>query len=239
MNPFAALISEITAAEGIARTALDIVTTLDAQPMDHSPNIRAVYARVRQLAHLATDAADHLIAAEDVFEAAFPWFPAPNGDGFTTVPTEQQAREESVRRHDLVAERLSLGAVDAVAAAELYVADRRFHGHVPEHRPPALSSTQSTTLRAIARGEVTIRDGRPSQRHDDIRVSISTVRSLESRGLAAREPCQPWLHDERVQLTADGRRGLAAAFGRPRPSAPTTVRPPSSPVTSAVRSKAR
>ncbi|MGY5133350.1 hypothetical protein ACWGJW_13250 [Streptomyces nigrescens] len=42
--------------------------TLNAQPMYHSPAIHAVYARVRQLAHLASDAVDHLIDAVDLLD---------------------------------------------------------------------------------------------------------------------------------------------------------------------------
>ncbi|MDK1348495.1 hypothetical protein QNO09_35535 [Streptomyces sp. 378] len=93
------------------------------------------------------------------------------------------------------------------------------------HQPPALSPTQDAALRAVAQGEVTISDDKPYLRRDDLRVSVSTIRSLESRGLVAREPCLLWLQDERVHLTADGCHGLAAAFGRPRAPALTSARP--------------
>ncbi|MEW1725145.1 hypothetical protein [Streptomyces sp. NPDC093109] len=63
---------------------------------------------------------------------------------------------------------------------------------------------------------MTITDDKPLIRRDDTRVSISTIRSLESRGLVTREPCPLWLADERVHLTTDGCRGLAATFGRTR-----------------------
>ncbi|MGW3835101.1 hypothetical protein [Streptomyces microflavus] len=172
------LVTQEEAAQGLARTALGIVTTLNDQRMYESPEIRAVYARVRQLAHL-------------------------------------------------VGERLSLGAVDAVAAAELYVTDRRFRGHVPDHRPPVLSPAQSSTLRAIAHGEVTISRGRPWLSRDGLRVSISTVRALEGGGLVTRTPCPRPLQDERLVLTSAGRSGLAATFARPRPTALTTAAPPS------------
>ncbi|MFJ9979364.1 hypothetical protein [Streptomyces cyaneofuscatus] len=233
------LITQEEAAQDLARTALGIVTTLNDQRMYESPEIRAVYARVRQLAHLADDAVDHFIAAEDILLAAQAGLPVETGDGFMTVPTEQQASREALRYFDLVGERLSLGAVDAVAAAELYVTDRRFRGHVPDHRPPVLSPAQSSTLRAIAHGEVTISSGRPWLSRDGLRVSISTVRALESGGLVTRTPCPRPLQDERLVLTSAGRRGLAATFARPRPTALTTGRPPSRPVTSTVSSKAR
>ncbi|MFF3525354.1 hypothetical protein ACFYX5_01660 [Streptomyces rubiginosohelvolus] len=233
------LVTQEEASQKLARTALGIVTTLNDQRMYDSPEIRAVYARVRQLAHLAGDAVDHFIAAEDILLAAQIGLPVETGDGFMTVPTEQQASREALRYFDLVGERLSLGAVDAVAAAELYVTHRCFRGHVPDHRPPALSPAQSSTLRAIAHGEVTISSGRPWLSRDDLRVSISTVRALEGGGLVARTPCPRPLQDERLVLTSAGRRSLAATFARPRHTALATGRPPRRPVTSTARSKAR
>lgn len=238
-NPVAMLIAQTDAAQSLAHRALSIVTTLNAQSMYHSPDIRAVYARVRQLAHLATDSADHLIAAEDILLSSQAGLPVELGDGFLAVPTETEARQEAGRRFTLVAELLSLGAFDAVATAELYVADRRHRGFLPAHQPPGLSRTQSTTLRVIARGEVTISGDKAHLRRDEISVSISTIRSLESRGLVTREPCPLWLHDERVHLTPDGHRDLAATFGQPRPPALTTARQTSSPVTSAARARTR
>lgn len=226
-NPVDVLITQADAAQDLARTALGIVTTLDAQSMYLSPEIRAVYARVRQLAHLTSDATEHLLAAEDILVATRSGLPVPTGDGFMTVPTQQQAHEEVGRRFDLVAERLSLGAYDAVSAAELYLADRRRRGHVPGHQPPALSRAQRTTLHAIAQGDVTISGGRPSLRRDDLRVSISTIRSLESHRLVTREPCPLPLQDERLALTPGGRRDLAATISSPPArKAPGTIPAP-------------
>ncbi|MEU4486689.1 hypothetical protein AB0H94_17685 [Streptomyces purpurascens] len=76
--------------------------------------------------------------------------------------------------------------------------------------------------------EARFTDAKPFIRSDDRRVSISTIRALESGGLVAREPCPRCLQDERVHLTTDGYQGLTAAFGRPRPPVPTT-RPASRP----------
>ncbi|MFH8410532.1 hypothetical protein ACH4FX_38010 [Streptomyces sp. NPDC018019] len=41
----------------------------------------------------------------------------------------------------------------------------------------------------MARGEVTIVDGKPYLRRNDLRIAGSTLRSLESRSLVAREDC--------------------------------------------------
>ncbi|MFI0037215.1 hypothetical protein ACH4NS_17275 [Streptomyces mutabilis] len=86
---------------------------------------------------------------------------------------------------------------------------------------------------------MTITDDQPYLRRDDLRVSISTIRSLESRGLVTREPCQLWLQDERMRLTADGCHGLAAAFGRPLAPALTVARPTTSLSTKAGRATTR
>ncbi|MFD5478604.1 hypothetical protein [Streptomyces hawaiiensis] len=194
--------------------------------MYYSPAIRTVYARVRQLAHLATDAADHLLDAVDILDGTRTGIPVHEAGPLLTY---QQALGEAGSRLTLVRDLTALGAQDAVTTAELFVTERRRRGVAPLPQPPALSPTQDAALRAVARGEVTITDDKPFIRSEDLRVSISTIRSLESRGLAAREPCQLWLQDERVHLTTDGYRGLAAAFGQPRPPAPTT-RPASRPV---------
>lgn len=47
-TPTILLNTQTECAQHLARSALSIVGTLNAQPMYHSPEIRAVYARVRQ-----------------------------------------------------------------------------------------------------------------------------------------------------------------------------------------------
>ncbi|AJC55088.1 hypothetical protein [Streptomyces sp. 769] len=237
-TPATLLNSQTETAQHLAGSALTIVDTLNAQPMYHSPDIRAVYARVRQLAHLATDAADHLIDAVDILDHTRAGLPVELGDDFLAVLTEQEARREASRRFTLVASLTALGSSDALATAELFVAERRHRGFVPEHQPPALSHTQSTTLRAIARGDVAITHDKPYLRREDLRVSISTIRALESRGLVMREDCPDWFRDERVHLTAAGRRDLAASFGRPRRTGLTTTRP-AAPLPMAAASRSR
>lgn len=222
-DPVAALIPQTEAAEELAHDALGVLTSLNAQSMYHSPDIRTAYARVRQLTHLASDAAEHLGAAEDILLSAQAGLPVETGDGFIATVSEKEARQEAGRRMALVFELTTLGATDAVASAELYVADRAKRGYLPDHQPSALSPTQRDTLLAVARGYVTISDGRANLRND--RVSISTIRSLETRGLIARQECARWLTDERVHLTAAGCTDLAASFARPRTPALATTRP--------------
>ncbi|MFD7013896.1 hypothetical protein [Streptomyces sp. NPDC059928] len=221
----AVLETQTQSAQRLARSALTIVDTLNAQPMYHGPEIRAVYARVRQLAHLATDAADHLIDAYDILDDTRTGLPVELDDGVLAVLPPQQARQEVGRRFTLVASLTALGAADALATAELYVVERRRRGFAPESQPPALSPAQATALRAAARGDVTITSDKPYLQHEDIRVSIGTIRALESRDLVIREDCPLFLRDERVHLTPAGRRGLAASFAQPRTASRVTARP--------------
>ncbi|MGZ2362116.1 hypothetical protein LRE75_36575 [Streptomyces sp. 372A] len=238
-RPTDILNAQATRAQDLANSALDIVTGLNKESMYRSPVIRAVYARIRQLAHLADDAADHLIDAEDVLAHAQAGLPMELGDGFLAVPSEQDARQEIRRRFTLVSDLTALGASDAVATAEQYVAERRHYGYLPAHQPPALSRIQSSTMFAVARGEVTISNGRPRNSRELDNFSISTIRALESRGLITREDCQLWAVDERVHLSPAGRRGLSASFAYPRPAAPTTTRPALRPSGTAIPVRSR
>ncbi|USA00496.1 hypothetical protein NCG97_07060 [Streptomyces lydicamycinicus] len=153
--------------------------------------------------------------------------------------TEQEARRGAGRCFTLVASLTALGSSDALATAELFAVERRLRGFAPKYQPPALSHTQDTTLRAVARGDVAITSGKPYLRREDLRVSISTIRALESRGLVMREDCPDWFRDERVHLTAAGRRDLAASFARPHSTAPTATRPPARPAATAARAAVR
>lgn len=238
-SPTTVLNAQRESAQHLARSALTIVDTLNAQPMYHSPAIHAVYARVRQLAQLAADAADHLIDAVGILDNTRSGLPVELGDDFLTVLTEGEARQEAGRGFTLVASLTALGSEDALATAEVFVVERRHRGFVPEFQPPALSHTQDTVLRAVARGDVAITGDRPYLRRQDIRVSISTIRALEGRGLVMREDCAAWFRDERVRLTSSGRRGLAASFARPRPAAPAAARPPGRPAATAARVASR
>ncbi|MFD4786532.1 hypothetical protein ACFWN1_05515 [Streptomyces sp. NPDC058459] len=224
-RPATVLNTQAASAQHLANSALDIVTTLNTESMYHSPAIRAVYARIRQLVQLATDAAGHLIDAEDIVTHTQEGLPVELDDGFLTVLSEEDVRQETGRRFTLVAELTALGASDAVATAEQYGAERRRHGSTPEHQPPVLSRVQNSTLCAIARGDVTVSDGRPYNRREEAGISASTIRALENRGLITRAECQLWLVDERVHLSPAGRRGLSASFANPRPAALTATRP--------------
>ncbi|RSO07054.1 hypothetical protein DMH18_26240 [Streptomyces sp. WAC 06783] len=206
---------------------------LNAQPMHHSPDIRTVYARVRQLAHLAIDTANYLLDAEDILDDTYAGAPV-KGDG--PLLTCRQALETANSRLVLVRKLTAPGPPDTLTAAELFVTERRRRGDIPPQQPPAFSPAQHAALRAVARGDVTIADGKPYLHRDDVRITLSTLRSLEARGLVTREKCPLWLHDERVHLSPDGRRDLIATFGRPPAPARTTARPAPAPQATPSRS---
>ncbi|MFH8410534.1 hypothetical protein ACH4FX_38025 [Streptomyces sp. NPDC018019] len=127
-SPATALTDQAISPQHLARSALDIVDGLNAQRVYLSPQIRTVYARVRQLAHLATDAGDHLLDAEDILDDTRVGVPA-KGDG--PLLTYRQALEMATSRLTVVQDLTALGAPDALAAAELFVTGRRRRGESP------------------------------------------------------------------------------------------------------------
>lgn len=205
--------------------------------MYHSLVIRNVYARVPQIARLATDAADQLMDAVGILDDARAGIVV-RGEG--PLLTHRQALGEAGSHLTLARDLTALGTQDALTTAEQLIIERRRRGVSPQHPIPALSPAQEAALRAIARGEVTIDrlDNKPYIRPEGIRITISTIRSLASCGLVAREAYPLCLHDERVHLTADGCRSLATIFGRPRTTALTTARR-AAPVANATAGRSR
>ncbi|MFI2236478.1 hypothetical protein [Streptomyces chrestomyceticus] len=226
LSPATALTQQAVSTQHLARSALDIIDALNAQPMHHSPETRTVYARVQGLAHLAIDTANYLLDAEDILDDTYAGVPV-KGDG--PLLTYRQALQTANSRLTLVRELTALGPQDTLTAAELFVTERRRRGEIPPQQSPGFSPAQHAALRAVARGEVTIADGKPYLRHDDWSITLPTLRSLEARGLLVREKCPLWLHDERVHLSADGRRDLTATFGRPPAPTRTAARPAPAP----------
>ncbi|MEU4173774.1 hypothetical protein [Streptomyces sp. NPDC026589] len=148
-SPATALTHQTALTQHLADSALHIVDILNVQSMYHSPAIRTVYARVRQLAHLATDAADHLLDAVDILDETRAGIPV-QGEG--PLLTYEQALGEAGSRLVLVRDLTALGAPDALTTADLFVTERRRRGVHPLHQPPALSPAQDAALRAVAQG---------------------------------------------------------------------------------------
>ncbi|MFE6457803.1 hypothetical protein ACFVP0_10120 [Streptomyces cinereoruber] len=216
-SPATTLAEQAETAQRMASTALDIVDTLASDQWNCS---RVLRARVRQLAHLLLESADHLCDTVDLLDDTRAGIPV-QGEG--PVLSLQQARRSASIRLPRIQDLTLPGAEDTFAIAEQVAAEHR--RRLPEHRPPVLSPTQDAAFRAVARGEVKLLGNKPQRYYADTYFTISTVRALEARGLVAREKHPRWFSDERVHLTADGCRALVAAFGRPRPPALTTTRP--------------
>ncbi|QNE74563.1 hypothetical protein F0344_08010 [Streptomyces finlayi] len=91
-----------------------------------------------------------------------------------------------------------------------------------------MSATQYTALQAAARGHVRVTEmlGKQYVHNRDGGMTISTIRSLEAKGLLQREPLPASFagsdHRARLHLTSHGVTALARAYGRPHPAAPDT-----------------
>ncbi|WP_129287491.1 hypothetical protein [Streptomyces sp. GZWMJZ-114] len=233
----AAFAEEAKTAGLLALSATRVIRMLEEEHPPNTPPIRAVRARAVQLREMALNCNRHLESASKLLAAAIPDNPLRGGEN---VKPLQEDEEIARVRLDLARNLTALGPSDAVAAAEIYVAERRRQGIFPLHRPPALSPSQDAALRAVARGQVATHKGYTGH-GDEIpesaiglngaHVTIATIRSLESRSLVTREPSPFLYHSTHVFLTPDGRRGLASSFGLSRPPT-TTARPSTRPTAS-------
>ncbi|MFD5111669.1 hypothetical protein ACFWNG_05030 [Streptomyces sp. NPDC058391] len=235
-NPASNLLRHIPTTQSLAREALEMFDALRAAPrLYHSPDVRAAMERSLQLAALATLAVDHLIGTVDILQNAA------HARRAEAVARHGEARLEAGRRTTLAGRFTSLGAEDCLATARLLACELHRQRLAPVHRPPAFSSAQRTALETVAAGRVTLDRllDKPYVQRGDARVTISTIRSLEARGLVHREPCTLVLHDERVHLTPDGCRALAAALSQPRSTTAATERPAARPTATVARAAAR
>ncbi|MDF3292392.1 hypothetical protein [Streptomyces silvisoli] len=209
-----AVVDQINSARALARAVVAAIDTLDDRRLFYGAVVGAAGARLKQLDYLATDATDHLSHAVDIL------YDVRARPG---ASDDKALLWEAGRRITLAQELTALGAQDCTATAELLVTELRRQDALVQ--PLAVSPTQQAALRAIAQGYVTIDrlDGKPLVSRDDIRITISTIRSLEARTLVVREGC-PQHMLERVRLTTDGCRALADTFGRPTSSTPATTR---------------
>ncbi|MBU7598877.1 hypothetical protein JGS22_014950 [Streptomyces sp. P38-E01] len=209
------MVTQADTASSLAQDTYNVMASLNDQPVLYSPEIEAVYARVTQFTQLTISAASRLNDAAEMMDHAYQKLAPGRGEALT----ELEEYHEAVHNFTVARNLTAFVAPDALETADLFVRERRRRGIVPEYRPPALSASQLTTLRAVAGGEVAMYRDKPRTRRTDVRVGTSTVRALESRGLVTREECPAWAADERLHLTRSGRRDLAASFGRSRPAA--------------------
>ncbi|BAU87993.1 hypothetical protein SLA_7127 [Streptomyces laurentii] len=170
-------------------------------------------SRVNQLAFLAMNAGDVLVAALDQLESAHA------GDRAEEEALLREVAVPVLRAQELT-RHAARDAVDAAADFARSASTRRGStADTPDGqdaREVRLSSTQHAALVAIARGQVTV-----SRNADEVlgkmpRLSISTLRTLHSRDLTEyHHNGRPSGRAQRVALSPKGRIALAAAFGAP------------------------
>ncbi|MEV7888433.1 hypothetical protein ACWD3I_29800 [Streptomyces sp. NPDC002817] len=208
--------------QALAREALDVPPLLHGMSLYFSPDVRSGLDRIKQLATPAATAADHLLDAVDFLHDA----PPPTTSLESMTVSHRRALWEAGRHIGLALQLTALGADDCLDTAALFARQLHRQKIAPEHQLLPLSPTQHTTLSAVARGCVSVHheDGKVWTDRGEARVPISTVRALETRGLVLRETCPRPARQDRIHLTPDGRRTLAASLGRPH-TTPRTTRP--------------
>ncbi|MFI0743026.1 hypothetical protein ACH4PU_33885 [Streptomyces sp. NPDC021100] len=218
------LLLHLPITQRVAHEAFDTADALAHQPLHPTPAVRRGALRIRQLAHLITEAAEHLLDATDLLEATRPQGHKPH-DERTLALAYQEVRARIEIARDLTA----LGPDDAVEAAELLGGEMKRQHAALVHPPHALSAAQLAALRAIARGQVTVedQDDKLGVFSGETRVSSTTLRALEAKHLLLREALPNGTRRQRPHLTAAGRRTVAAAFatGTPAPRSPAAPRP--------------
>ncbi|MFB6987934.1 hypothetical protein ACFC0C_16445 [Streptomyces sp. NPDC056178] len=191
----AALRKHIPSTHALGRQTLDVMDS--AERLLH-PTPAAVEAglRLRQLAFLTTGAVDELLGALDLVEAG--------ANGADT-------------RLQLAKELTLLGPEAAVGIAERLAVEMRPQRVAPEREGTTrLSPPELTALRAVARGEVQVTKmlGKQYVSSHGTRLSIATIRTLESKELLKRDKGPQEALPQRLILTAAGDRALADVFGQ-------------------------
>lgn len=214
-------------ANDLAHESLAAVKAVHDQQLYASADLVDALVRIKQLAYLSSEAARHLTEAQEALAAAPEHSGLPEGVSHQI----QLARELTA---------LAAGAVVESATAIARETQRR--------RPAAataaadLTPAELSALHAAARGHVVMTQslGREYVHSRDHRVRISTLRSLESKGLIAREPGSAppafysGLPQDRIRLTRGGTGAVAALLAVPTAtptiSAPAAAPAPTTPV---------
>ncbi|GGL68033.1 hypothetical protein GCM10010095_61160 [Streptomyces anthocyanicus] len=213
LNLTKAVAEHIPVTQALARGALDLRQKVDsASGLSRSREACCAAERLMQLANLAVLSADHLSTAA----------------GLSYNAVCHHSYLGKAENHISLAQQLtSLGAEDCLTAAGLLAPQMRRRNLIPAQRPPALTAAQHAALRSVAAGRVLISQavGKPLVEPGQERLTNTTIRSLESRGLVSRRHAAFPPGFTRLCLTEDGSRTLAAALGQPRSAPPTTSRP--------------
>lgn len=210
-------------AQHLADQTRAAIRAVEDQQLYASTELIDAVVRLKQLAYLSGEAARHLDHA-----ATVPPAPAPVTDGeLADVPGAVPGRITLARE---------LTALAPEAAVE---SATRIAREIRRRRPPTattaveLTALQYSALQEIVRGHIAVNEslGRQYVHSRDTRVLVSTLRSLEAKGLITREAksALPAYYGgpppDRMRLTTPGTTALAARIGL-SPAAPTTTADP-------------
>ncbi|MEE1744100.1 hypothetical protein [Streptomyces sp. JV184] len=196
-----ALRQQIPTTQELVVLTLGVRESIDGT-LRSTPAVVDASLRLRQTAYLAAGAAEELRGLLILNDAG-----------------HSVAAHQAGMAKDLTA----LGAETCVALAET-IAVETLRQRVAQTREsaPVLSSADLPAMHAVARGKahVTLMLGRQYISNDDgARLSINTIRGLETRALIQREDADQEGKPQRLRLTAAGVSALASAFGQ----APSTT----------------
>ncbi|WP_329558892.1 hypothetical protein OG711_08045 [Streptomyces uncialis] len=235
--PATAVLDHVSLTRELAHQTGDLHEAVYQLPLHHPGDGRDARIRLRHLAHLTTEAAEHLIDAGDAIDRARDETTAIEEVFVPHRHMPRSADDRLVLARDLTA----LGPRTCAETAHTVTAEMvrlaTVHPHLARHtsvaaflryKPTGLSATQNHALHAIAAGHVTI-----STRHSRSRsrvtnrtgLTLATLRSLENRGLLHRELLPRTTTEHRLHLTAAGRTALTSAAVHQAPRAPVSARP--------------
>ncbi|MCC2276236.1 hypothetical protein LKL35_12550 [Streptomyces sp. ET3-23] len=198
-------------AQRLAHETLAAVKAVQDQQLYESRELIDAVVRLKQLAYLSNEAACHLTNAREALTAP----PAAAG---STEGERPGVLEQVGRQVRLAGELTALAPQAAVESADRIA--REMHRRRPSTGMAVqeLNAVQHSALQEVARGHIRVSEslGRQYVHSRDVRVLISTLRSLEAKDLIAREPkSAPPAYTggplpDRVRLTSRGTAAVAA-----------------------------
>ncbi|MCD9193428.1 hypothetical protein [Streptomyces albireticuli] len=215
-------------ARHLAHETLAAVKAVQDRQLYESSELIDAVVRLKQLAYLSNEAALHLADAREALTTR----PASG----STEPDRPEVLENAGRQVRVAGELTALAPQAAVECADRIAREMRRRRPSTGNPVQELDAVQHSALQEVARGHIRVSEslGRQYVHSRDVRVLISTLRSLEAKGLIAREPkSAPPAYvggplPDRVRLTSHGAATVAAFIGlspAARAKATATARP--------------
>ncbi|MGW6742861.1 hypothetical protein ACWGDX_19415 [Streptomyces sp. NPDC055025] len=238
----AVLRPHVLALQSLARDTLTARDAANSQSLHRSTDVCDTEIRLTQLAFLTIAAADHLLDAEDIIDAARADAETPGRDD---PHSYLHALMDAGRQIHMARDLTALAPETTARLAETLAAELHRQGRntpVPATAQHiVLSPAQQSALRAVARGQVQVSEAAGKERVSsrDGRLPITTIRVLEAKDLLKRRDRPNAPGQQRLRLTAAGRQTLAAAATRRPQPALLSTRPakPARTTTTAARTR--